>query len=108
MSDAPRPCDTHLDLVGFKYPLPHLTQSLKRQRQTRIVAIGSSSTAGEGKIVAYPCRLELALRDRFHGRMIDVLNRGGGGREVPDERSRLDAEVVGERPALVMCQRETD
>ncbi len=76
MSDAPRPCDTHLDLVGFKYPLPHLTQSLKRQRKTKIVAIGSSSTAGEGKIVPYPCRLELALRDRFHGRMIDVLNRG--------------------------------
>jgi lysophospholipase L1-like esterase len=104
MSDAPRPCDTHLDLVGFKYPLPHLTQSLKRQRKTRIVAIGSSSTAGEGKIVPYPCRLELALRDRFHGRMIDVLNRGIGGQEAPDELSRFEPDVIGEAPALIIWQ----
>ncbi len=104
MSDAPRPCDTHLDLVGFKYPLPHLTQSLKRQRKTKIVAIGSSSTAGEGKIVPYPCRLELALRDRFHGRMIDVLNRGIGGQEVPDELSRFEPDVIGEAPALIIWQ----
>jgi acyl-CoA thioesterase-1 len=101
MSDAPRPCDTHLDLVGFKYPLPHLTQSLKRQRKTKIVAIGSSSTAGEGKIVPYPCRLELALRDRFHGRMIDVLNRGIGGQE---ELSRFEPDVIGEAPALIIWQ----
>ena len=103
MPDAPRPCDTHLDLVGFKYPLPHLTQSLKRQRKTRIVAIGSSSTAGEGKIVPYPCRLELALRDRFHGRMIDVLNRGIGGQEA-DELARFEPDVIGEAPALVIWQ----
>jgi acyl-CoA thioesterase I len=104
MSEAPRPCDTHLDVVGFKYPLPHLTQSLKRQRKTRIVAIGSSSTAGEGKIVPYPCRLELALRDRFHGRMIDVLNRGIGGQEAPDELSRFEPDVIGEAPALIIWQ----
>jgi hypothetical protein len=56
MADAPRPCDTHPDLVGFKYPLPHLAQSLKRQRRTRIVAVGSSSTAGEGNIIPGPAR----------------------------------------------------
>ncbi|HZC95002.1 MAG TPA: SGNH/GDSL hydrolase family protein, partial [Bradyrhizobium sp.] len=85
MPDAPRPCDPHLDLVGFKYPLPNLKEALKRKRKIKIVAIGSSSTAGEGHIVPYPCRLELALRDGFHGRMIDVLNRGIGGQESPSE-----------------------
>ena len=104
MPDTPRPCDTHPDLVGFKYPLPHLTQSLKRQRRTRIVAIGSSSTAGEGKIVPYPCRLELALRDRFHGRLIDVLNRGIGGQEAGDELARFEPDVIGEAPAVVIWQ----
>ena len=85
MPDAPRSCDPHLDLIGFKYPLPHLMQSLKRQRKTKIVAIGSSSTAGEKsstgeiKIIPFPSRLELALRARSYGRMIDVLNRGVGG-----------------------------
>jgi len=39
------------------------------------VAIGSSSTAGEADVLPYPSRLEMLLRDRFHDRMIDVLNR---------------------------------
>jgi hypothetical protein len=104
MPEAQRPCETYPDIVGFKYPLPHLTQSLKRQRNIKIVAIGSSSTAGEGKIVPYPCRLEVELRDRFHGRMIDVLNRGIGGQEALDELSRFDPDVIGEAPALVIWQ----
>jgi hypothetical protein len=104
MPDVPRPCETHPDLVGFKYPLPHLAQSLKRQRKTRIVAIGSSSTAGEGNIIPYPARLELALRGYSYGRMIDVLNRGLGGQEAPEELSRFEPDVVGEAPALVIWQ----
>ena len=104
MPDAPRPCETHLDLVKFKFPLRYLPENLKRQRKIKIVAIGSSSTAGEGKIVPFPSRLELAMRDGFHGRMIDVLNRGVGGQEALDELSRFDPDVIGEAPALVIWQ----
>jgi acyl-CoA thioesterase-1 len=104
MPDAPRPCDIPPDLVAFKYPLPHLASSLKRQRKTRIVAIGSSSTAGEGNIVPYPHRLELALRGGAYGRMIDVLNRGIGGEEATDELPRFEPDVIGEAPALVIWQ----
>jgi acyl-CoA thioesterase-1 len=104
MPDAPRPCDTHLDLIDFKYPLPHLTQSLKRQRKIRIVAIGSSSTAGADNVMPYPPRLELFLRKRFYGRMIDVLNRGIGGQEAPEELSRFESDVIQEAPSLVIWQ----
>jgi acyl-CoA thioesterase-1 len=104
MPDVPRPCDTHPDLVAFNYPLPHLTQSLKRQRRTRIVAIGSSSTAGADGILAYPCRLEMILRERFYGRMIDILNRGIGGQEAPEELSRFESDAIGEAPSLVIWQ----
>jgi acyl-CoA thioesterase-1 len=104
MPDAPRPCDPHLDIVGFKYPLPNLAQSLRNQRKVKVVAIGSSSTAGEGNIVPYASRLEMALRGRFHGRMIDVLNRGVGGQEALDELSRFDPDVIEEAPALVIWQ----
>ena len=96
--------ETHDDLVRFKYPLPHLAQSLKNQRKVKVVAIGSSSTAGEGNIVPYPARLELALRSRYHDRMIDVLNRGIGGQEATDELSRFDPDVIDEAPALVIWQ----
>jgi hypothetical protein len=104
MTHAPRTCDTAPDLVNFNFPFPHLTEALKRKRKIKIVAIGSSSTAGEGHIVPYPCRLELALRDRFHGSMIDVLNRGIGGQEAPSELSRFEPDVIDEMPALVIWQ----
>src|SRR6266481_6981584 len=104
MTDAPRPCNPHLDLVGFKYPFPRLTDSLKRQRKIRIVAIGSSSTAGEGNIVPFPFRLELALRNRYPGRMIDVVNSGISGQEAPEELSRFEPDVIAEAPTLVIWQ----
>jgi hypothetical protein len=104
MSDAPRPCESYPDIVSFKYPLPHLAQALERQRKTRIVAIGSSSTAGEGDIVPYPFRLELALRKSNYGRIIDVLNRGIGGQEAPEELARFEPDLIGEAPALVIWQ----
>src|SRR4051812_39669793 len=68
MSDTPPPCDISEELIRLKQPLPHLVQALTNQRKIRIVAIGSSSTAGEGDIVPFPYRLELALRKRFPDR----------------------------------------
>jgi acyl-CoA thioesterase I len=110
MPDGPRPCDPHLDLFKFEFGLPNFAESLKRRRKTKVVAIGSSSTAGEPtqsgevKIVPFPHRLELALRKRSYGRMIDVLNRGIGGQEAPEELSRFQSDVIAEAPALVIWQ----
>lgn len=104
MAEIQGHCDTHQDIVGFKYSFPHLTRSLKLQRKIKIVAIGSSSTAGEGDVVPYPARLELLLRAAFHDRMIDVLNRGMSGQEAPSELSRFEPDVINEAPALVIWQ----
>jgi acyl-CoA thioesterase-1 len=106
MTAVARPCDAHTDLIPFRYALPHLTASLKRQRRARIVAIGSSSTAGTNGILPYPNRLEMLLRQRpqWYGRMIDVINRGIGGQEAGDELSRFECDVIGEAPALVIWQ----
>lgn len=102
MSETCPPDETHPDAV--RYELPHLAQALKSLRKIKIVAIGSSSTAGEGDIVPYPYRLELALRKRFPDRMIDVLNRGIGGQEAPSELPRFESDVFTEAPALVIWQ----
>lgn len=104
MPAAPRPCNTHADLFSFRHDLPHLAESLKKQRKIKIVAIGSSSTAGEGDVVPYPARLEMLLRDSFHHRLIDVLNRGFSGQEAPSEVSRFEPDVLAEQPALVIWQ----
>jgi acyl-CoA thioesterase I len=102
--DAATPSEPHLDLVDFKYPLPHLAESLKHGRKTRIVTIGSSSTAGADGILPFPPRLEMQLRQKFYGRMIDVINRGIGGQEAPEELSRFKSDVIAEAPALVIWQ----
>ena len=46
----------------------------------------------------------MLLRDSFHRRMIDVLNRGIGGQEAPSELSRFEPDVLAEAPALVIWQ----
>jgi hypothetical protein len=104
-------CNPHLDLVSFKFPLEHFAESLRSGRRTKVVAIGSSSTAGEPtapdwqvKIVPYPTRLELRLRKRYPGRLIDVMNRGVGGQEAPEELSRFESDVIAEEPALTIWQ----
>jgi hypothetical protein len=97
----------------FDYRLSQFSERFNTDGPVEIVAIGSSSTAGEGGIAPYPCRLELALRDehswpagadKFKKRMIDVINRGVGGEEAPDERDRLQRDVINENPSLVIWQ----
>jgi acyl-CoA thioesterase I len=103
--------DTLQDIVGFKHPLPNLARSLK-QRNTKIVAFGSSSTSGMLQVVPYPARLELMLRnefgiqfmDGFGKRMINVINRGVGGEEATTEMLRIQSDVIAEAPALVIWQ----
>ena len=89
---------------AFQHPLPNFANRLKGQGSIKIVALGSSSTAGEGDIVPYTYRLQTALRDKFQNRMIDVINRGIGGQEAPDELARMQADVIAEAPVLTIWQ----
>ncbi|WGR92356.1 SGNH/GDSL hydrolase family protein [Bradyrhizobium sp. ISRA443] len=101
---GPRPCETHPDIVKLDHRLPHFADALKRQRKVKVVALGSSSTAGADGVLPFPPRLEMLLRQRFFGRMIDVINRGIGGQEAPEEFSRIESDVVAETPVLVIWQ----
>jgi esterase/lipase superfamily enzyme len=92
------------DLIHFKYPLPHLAKALQGAEPVRIVAIGSSSTAGRLDDVPYSARLEMYLRDQFPNLKIDVLNRGKGGEEAVEELLRFDADIFAEEPSLVIWQ----
>jgi lysophospholipase L1-like esterase len=89
---------------AFQYRLPNFANRLNGHGSIKIVAIGSSSTAGEGDIVPYTYRLESALRAKYPNHMIDVLNRGISGQEAPDELMRMQTDVIAEGPALVIWQ----
>jgi hypothetical protein len=100
--------DVPAEFLGLKYPLRHLAAAIEGNGPVRIVAIGSSSTAGRGDVVPYPHRLEMYLRahyrDRFPALMIDVLNRGRGGQEAIEELLRFETDVLAEEPSLVIWQ----
>lgn len=108
MPDAPPDVDVPAEFISFKYPLPHLAEALRGKRPVRIVAMGSSSTAGREDVVPYPHRLEMYLRvpykDRFPDLRIDVLNRGRGGEDAIEELPRFDADIFAEQPSLVIWQ----
>ena len=108
MTDLPPPTDVPAAFVTLRHSFPHLAGALQGKAPVRIVAIGSSSTAGRGDVVPYPHRLEMYLRAHYQDRCpdlrIDVLNRGRGGQEAVEELGRFDADVFSEDPSLVMWQ----
>ena len=109
MPDSAPEVDFPNELVSLKYPLPHLMKALVDETAVRIVAMGSSSTAGRGDVVPYPHRLEMYLRarfgeERFPNLKIDVLNRGRGGEEAIEELGRFDSDIFAEKPSLVIWQ----
>src|SRR5271154_3769912 len=90
--------------------LPNFAAALGGTNAVKIVALGSSTTEGEGGIVAYPYRLEVGLRQEYRSRhqdqrrLIDVLNRGIGAQEAPKERLRMQSDAIAEKPQLVIWQ----
>ena len=101
--DLPK-CDLPASLIRFDRPLFHFARQLEGAGPVNIVAIGSSTTAGEGNIPPYPGRLQPALRRRFPGRGVNVINRGQGGQEAPEEFKRFDQDVIALAPVLTIWQ----
>lgn len=70
----------------------------------RILALGDSSTFGWGvrDEDCYPARLERALRERFPGRSIEVLNGGVNGYSLSQEHTYLATRGIELTPDLVI------
>jgi acyl-CoA thioesterase-1 len=84
-----------------------VAQRLADVESVKIIAIGSSSTAGAGassRAFSYPSRLEVELRTRFPRASITVINRGVGGEEAPQMLARFARGVIAEKPDLVLWQ----
>ena len=88
---------------SFEHGLAHFARSLARG-QAKIVAIGSSTTAGEGNIPAYPGRLLSFLQNAYPKANIVMVNKGIGGQEALAELQRFGTDVIAEKPDLVIWQ----
>ena len=97
------PSQIPVEPIPFEHGLPHFAQSLTRGR-AKIVAIGSSTTAGHGNIKAYPERLLSLLQTKYPNTRITMVNQEIGGQEAPIELERFDTDVIAEKPDLVIWQ----
>jgi len=104
---APASCTVSGQAAALAAPLPHVTENLAAGEPLRIVAIGSSSTAGAGASDAdhsYPARLAHHLHQGLPGQDITVLNKGINGEVGADMLKRFRRDVLEQDPDLVVWQ----
>jgi lysophospholipase L1-like esterase len=88
-------------------PLARVAARIEQGGPLTIVAVGSSSTSGigaSGPTLTYPSRLEAELHARFPKLDIQVINRGKGGEDAPEELARLQSDVLALHPDLAIWQ----
>jgi acyl-CoA thioesterase I len=81
--------------------------ALKARKTIRVLAYGSSSTAGVGAsstIASYPVRLEGELEKLFRGIDFDILNLGLSGELAAGTAERIRSTVSEAAPDLVIWQ----
>jgi acyl-CoA thioesterase-1 len=91
----------------FRRPLRALRRAVRASRSAKVLAIGSSSTAGVGAsstATAYVAQLETTLEGVVKGLDIQMKVRGQGGEEAQGAAGRMKREVELERPDLVVWQ----
>jgi acyl-CoA thioesterase I len=87
--------------------LPHVSHALRTMHTARILAIGSSSTAGVGASSpskTYVARLETDLETALMGTEFDVIGHGLSGEVAQGAADRMKQEVEDAKPDLVIWQ----
>ncbi len=100
-------CVIPSDYANFELPLRRTARQLAAGKPIKIVAIGSSSTAGAGASQpynSYPSRLAAELAREFVDHDFSVLNRGVNGDTATDMLARFERGVIAEKPDLVLWQ----
>ncbi|MBX9843204.1 MAG: SGNH/GDSL hydrolase family protein [Xanthobacteraceae bacterium] len=107
-SAAPKvECTAPSELTRLDYGFKRVSQKVAAGQPVKIVAIGSSSTAGAGAsspALTYPARLEVELKELMPRVSITVVNRGVNGEESRDMLARFERDVFAENPDLVIWQ----
>ena len=100
-------CRAKPELLELGSPLDVSRKAIATRKQLRILALGSSSTAGYGvsnPAYAYPAQLKMGLDKALPGVDVDVVNRGIGGQDVEEMVERMRADMQGNTPSLVVWQ----
>jgi lysophospholipase L1-like esterase len=104
-------CIAPPDMLHFSTRLRHAAETIAAGKPLKIVAVGSSSTAGAGAssgAAAYPSRLKVELAQLLPHQEVTVINRGVNGQITADMIARFYSEVLPEKPDLVIWQLGTN
>jgi lysophospholipase L1-like esterase len=102
-----RTCDVPASDISDPAPLPRTVAKLRERTVLRVLAIGSSSTAGVGATTPkanYPAQFESIVEKNFKGLDVVIVNRGVSGEPAATTSERLKLQVAQESPDLVLWQ----
>lgn len=108
---ASRDCMVPPELTASTARLTHVAHQVATGAPIKIVALGSSSTAGTGASsvqATYPAQLQLQLQRMFPRSAVTVLNKGVPGERVQQEARRFRRDVLNEHPDLLIWQTGTN
>jgi len=108
--DAPQGCDVPNSLLETESPLPKVEAAVKAGQPLDILVIGSrSSTIGSSDTtgIAYPARLQVALKDRLSQLAVNVSVDLQVTKTAEEVASILAKLVEDKKPALVVWQTGT-
>ena len=104
-------CRAKPGLLDLGAPLPIARKALTERKKLRIIALGSSSTAGYGvsnPVFAFPMQLRIGLEHALPAIDVEVINRGIGGQDVEEMAARMRTEMLENLPSLVVWQTGTN
>jgi lysophospholipase L1-like esterase len=110
-ADLPAQCAVPAELLRLSHPLPQVSAKLQHGDPIRIVAIGSSSTAGTGASspkATYPSQLRAELKSMFPRSSITVINRGVPGDTSSGMIGRFKHDAIAAKPDLIIWQTGTN
>lgn len=104
-------CRAKPELLELGVPLAKARASIAGRKQLRIIALGSSSTAGYGvsnPAFAFPAQLKMGLDKALPGVDVDVVNKGIGGQDVDEMVARMRSDMQDNPASLVVWQTGTN
>jgi lysophospholipase L1-like esterase len=104
-------CQAPQWVADTQLPLPSVRRALRREKQIKIVTIGSSSTmgsGGSGPDASWPAQLAQALTKRLPEAKVMVVNKAEMRQSVPQMLARFDKDVLAEKPSLVIWEAGTN
>jgi acyl-CoA thioesterase I len=106
-TELSKTCSAPHEITRLEQSPLRTTLRIAEGQALKIVALGSSSTAGFGASSlsqSYPSRLEVELRSLLPAHDVIVINRGINGQDAEEMLARLQRSVLAAHPDLVIWQ----